>query len=123
MRKPKSETVHNHFKRRCYERVGMLLDEEQLVQDIQNKKLKFLEKQSNRVSIYSLNINEKEYRLAYDKHRHQCITIMPEHFFDPDVSKVYLALHKDEDKISAIKNAMHQYNMTWEQACIFLESL
>ena len=75
----KAKVMRNHFWQRSIERVGYLVDEKELINLIQTQKLKFIEKQSNRVSVFRWISKEgKKFRLVYDKIRHQIITILIE---------------------------------------------
>ena len=74
----KKEAQRKHFERRSIERVGVLLNQKDLVQQIQSGGLEFIERQSNRITLYRLNHLEKFYRVVYDKNRKQVVTIMEE---------------------------------------------
>lgn len=72
----KKRNIKTHFKRRSLERVGVLLDEKELIRKIQNNELEFVERQSNRVTVFRYSYQGKFYRLIYDKTRKQIITIL-----------------------------------------------
>ncbi len=72
----KKKAIKTHFQRRSLERIGVLLDEKELVKKIQNNKLEFIEKQSNRISVFRYEYNNNFYRLIYDKTRKQIVTIL-----------------------------------------------
>ena len=74
----KRKAIKTHFQRRSLERIGVLLDEKELVKKIQNNELEFIERQSNRVTVFKYIHNEEPYRLVYDKSRKQIITILYE---------------------------------------------
>lgn len=74
----KKKAVKKHFYKRSLERVGVLLNEKELVRKIQNHELEFIEKQSNRKTVYRLEYLDKTYRIIYDKDRKQIITILYE---------------------------------------------
>lgn len=71
----KRKAIKSHFQRRSLERIGVLLDDKELVKKIQANELEFVERQSNRVSVFRYKFYEKSYRLVYDKTRKQIITI------------------------------------------------
>lgn len=72
----KKKTVKKHFFKRSLERVGVLLDENDLIRKIQNHELEFVERQSNRKTVFRLEYHDKKYRIVYDKVRKQIITIL-----------------------------------------------
>lgn len=72
----KKKAVKKHFFRRSLERVGVLLDENDLIRKIQNHELEFVEHQSNRKTVFRLEYNGQKYRIVYDKVRKQIITIL-----------------------------------------------
>lgn len=72
----KKKTVKKHFFRRSLERVGVLLDENDLIRKIQNHELEFVERQSNRKTVFRIEYNSKKYRIVYDKVRKQIITVL-----------------------------------------------
>lgn len=74
----KKKAVKKHFYKRSLERVGVLLNEKELVRKIQNQELEFIERQSNRKTVYRLEYLGKFYRIVYDKDRKQIITILYE---------------------------------------------
>lgn len=72
----KKKAIKSHFQRRSLERIGVLLDEKELVKKIQNNKLEFIERQSNRITVFRYKYQNKIYRLVYDKTRKQIVTIL-----------------------------------------------
>jgi len=72
----KQKNIKAHFQRRSIERIGVLLDEKELVKKIQNNELEFVERQSNRVTVFRYEYNGELYRLVYDKTRKQIITVL-----------------------------------------------
>lgn len=77
-RKSKKQSVETHFAIRCLQRLGYIPKESDLVQEIQKGKLKFYDRQSNRVTrwIWVDPVNGIECLLPYDKERKQLITIL-----------------------------------------------
>ncbi len=121
----KAESLRLHFDRRCIERLGRVLDHKQLVRDISQGNMKFMMKQSNRVSVFILDIDEVAYRLFYDKSRQTCITIIPNSWFTEEAQLPRLKSLKanEKDAIDLTQMIMQKYDLNWEQARIFLESL
>ena len=78
-KKSKSKCQEIHAKKRAYQRFGIDLDTELLVKDIQYNKLQFIEKQSNRVTVWRKIDKEEQLDIVvlYDKLRKQIITVMP----------------------------------------------
>lgn len=76
VRRTKTDNQKIHFQVRCLQRLGFLVDHDELVQLIQNGKLDLIEKQSNRVSKFLWKHNGKQYVLVYDKKRKRVVTIM-----------------------------------------------
>lgn len=121
----KTEALRLHFDRRCQERLGRVLDHKQLVRDISQGNIKFMMKQSNRVSVFILDIEEVIYRLFYDKSRQTCITIIPDSWFTEESMLPHLKSlkAKEKDAIDLTQMIMQKYDLNWEQARVFLESL
>ena len=76
MASKKQRNMQKHFAIRSIERLGVLLDEKEIIKQIQQGELPFLKRQSNRVSVFRYTRDEKNYRLVYDKIRKQLITIL-----------------------------------------------
>lgn len=76
MPRNKKKAIKAHFERRSIERIGVLLDEKELVKKIQANQLEFVERQSNRVTVFRHSFNGETYRLVYDKLRKQIITVL-----------------------------------------------
>ena len=73
----KRRTVQTHFANACLKRVGVLLDEKEIVQKLQNQQLDFIDRQSNNITKWKYVFNEKEYMLIYNKQYKQLVTIIP----------------------------------------------
>ena len=67
-----------HFERRCIERVGVALNQNEIIRQIQNNELTVIGKQTNGVTLFQLERLGKFFKVAYDKNRKQVVTIMPE---------------------------------------------
>lgn len=74
----KKKAVDTHFAIRCLERIGHIPNKNQLVQDIQNGRLEFYDRCSNRVTrwLWKDEVTNEEYIIPYDKERKQVITIL-----------------------------------------------
>lgn len=75
----KSKNIKKHFSRRCLERVGLYLNSSDIVRKIQNNELEFASRTSNSRTVFKYNcpITKKEYRIVYDKNKHDVVTIFP----------------------------------------------
>lgn len=76
--KRKSQKVH--AKRRFIQRFGLFLSDqqyEQIVRDIQSQKAQFIEKQSNRVTLWRVIVEDNEVVVVYDKERKSISTVLP----------------------------------------------
>lgn len=76
----KTQTVKEHFKRRMYERWGILLkngQEQGIVSLIQEGKAKFVGRQSNRVTVWNVPYLGMTIPMLYDSLRKQMITALP----------------------------------------------
>ena len=78
----KVKTVRSHFKRRCCERLGYVLNESELVTQIQQGKLQVHSRCSNRVTRWKWTdpLSGTRCLLVYDKIRKQLITVLFEDF-------------------------------------------
>ena len=76
MMRSKKKAIRIHFQHRSIERAGVLLNEKDLINKIQNGELEFIERQSNRVTVFRYHHKEKTLRLVYDKTRKQIITVL-----------------------------------------------
>ena len=67
-----------HFTKRCIERIGYVPDTKTIIKKIQNNELEFVERQSNRITLFKWlePMNKLECRLVYDKERHKIVTIL-----------------------------------------------
>ncbi|MCD7780269.1 MAG: hypothetical protein LUH05_06310 [Candidatus Gastranaerophilales bacterium] len=72
----KKKAVKQHFFKRSLERVGVLLNEKELIRKIQNQELEFIERQSNRKTVFRFEHLGNSFRVVYDKIRKQIITIL-----------------------------------------------
>lgn len=74
----KKEAQRHHFEMRTLQRVGQVLNQKELIWKIQNGELEFIERQSNRVSLFRYVINGTAYKIVYDRQRKQVVTILYE---------------------------------------------
>ena len=80
MRLTKKQSEHIHAKKRIQERYGLSLNRHQLRELeslIQCGKGRFIEKQSNRVTVWEVSYQDCHMRLVYDTMRHSLITALP----------------------------------------------
>ncbi len=70
--------MNDHFSVRCLQRLGYIPNRRELVKLIQEAKITFLDRQSNRVTrwLWMDPINNVECILPYDKERKQIITVL-----------------------------------------------
>ena len=73
----KKQTQKRHFKSACETRVGEILDSDEITKLIQQRKLKFIDKQSNKITRWKYTHNNRDYMVVYDKKYNQPVTIMP----------------------------------------------
>lgn len=76
----KAKCQHRHFCRRLLERYGVEAGAsmaQEIARKIRQGKGKFLDRQSNRVTIWSVEVNGVDMRVVYDKERHQVVTALP----------------------------------------------
>lgn len=76
MRKSKVKTEKAHFSKRCIQRCGAILNNAEIVRQIQANKLKFIERQSNRITVWEYIFNDVAYKVVYDKDRKTVVTIL-----------------------------------------------
>lgn len=75
----KTETLRKHAKKRLAQRLGMTVNRHDLramVGLIQSNKAIFLERQSNRVTLWELEYGGEKFVAAYDKNRKVIITAL-----------------------------------------------
>ena len=74
----KYQTVNDHFSVRCLQRLGYIPDRRELIKLIQEAKLIFLDRQSNRVTrwLWTDPVKGINCILPYDKERKQVITVL-----------------------------------------------
>lgn len=74
-----------HFKKRMFERHGLILNKEQIneiTKIITDGKSNFVKKQSNRIVIHDVIYNDKTMRIVYDKLRKLPVTVYDEAWVD-----------------------------------------
>lgn len=76
MRKSKNKAEKAHFAMRSIQRCGALLNNAEIVRQIQANKLKFIERQSNRITVWEYVFNDIPYKVVYDKDRKNVVTIL-----------------------------------------------
>lgn len=78
--KNKKYALHVHASRRASERYNIRLSndkEQEIVRAIQTHRAQFIEKQSVRVSVFDVIVDDKIVRVVYDCHRKCLITFIP----------------------------------------------
>ena len=76
----KAKAQQAHGRRRSIERYGVGLTkiaEREIIEKIQNGKATFLEKESNRISLFGVKYAGEETVVVYDKTRGTIVTLMP----------------------------------------------
>ena len=75
----KHKTIKKHAKERAGERFGIIFDQkthDEVIKIIQDGKAKFVERQSNRITLFDVFIDGKECRVVYDKERKTIVTFL-----------------------------------------------
>lgn len=76
----KRKSQERHARRRASERLGLNLNSEHysaIISRIQrNTDVEFVGRQSNRVTLWRVHFNEKEFIAVYDKHRKSLVTVL-----------------------------------------------
>lgn len=67
-----------HFAKRCIERIGYVPDTKEIVKQIQKNELEFIERQSNRITLFKWvePITKTNCHVVYDKQRKRLVTIL-----------------------------------------------
>lgn len=77
----KRKAQQKHAVRRFAQRHGEFVGQDrflEMVHSIQEGRATFIEKQSNRVSVFDVALGEKIVRVVYDKHRKTIVTALPD---------------------------------------------
>lgn len=72
-----------HAKKRAVQRYGLELsriDVAQIIETIQRNGAQFIERQSNRVTVWSVPFEDRNLKVVYDKMRKSIVTCLPEGF-------------------------------------------
>lgn len=75
----KNELQKKHARKRFNTRTGIVLTQDLhkcLVQKIQKGQAQRVEKQSNRVSIWDINVEDKDFRVVYDSNTKNIVTVL-----------------------------------------------
>lgn len=76
----KASCQRAHAKRRALQRYSLILNRQDLddiVSKIKSRDAEFVERQSNRVTIWRLSFKETLIRVVYDSLRHTIVTFLP----------------------------------------------
>jgi hypothetical protein len=82
--KSKEVAQRHHAKLRAEERYGLHLSNSDLngiKNQIQEGTAQFMERQTNRVSVFSVTMNNCSMPVVYDNQRHQVVSFLPETYF------------------------------------------
>lgn len=77
MKNDKARCQKVHFTKRCIERYGEVLSNAQISLMIQRGETISSKKLTNTRTEHTIFLNNKRYRVVYDKERKQCCTILP----------------------------------------------
>jgi len=75
----KERTLKQHARRRASERYGLSLTDQlhtEIVKQIQTSKSQLIEKQSNRISVHDVIVNDETIRVVYDRDRKLIVTFL-----------------------------------------------
>ena len=76
-KKKTAEDLVKHFQKRCIERVGYILTQKFLKEEMKNRRLPVLQKQSNSRTLFRLNRKYSEdLVLVYNNSLHTFVTVM-----------------------------------------------
>ena len=76
----KEKQQRQHAKVRFIQRLGVNLTSQlhnELTRQIQSGKLQCIEKQSNRVSVFLMEVEGQEAKIVYDKNTKNIVTVLP----------------------------------------------
>lgn len=91
MKKAKKKSQYQHTQRRAWERYGLTVGPktyDEMVQKIQGQDCVFLQKQSNRVSMFAVKIDEQWIPVIYDRDSHSIVTFLPQQALEPYADKL-----------------------------------
>jgi hypothetical protein len=80
-RKSKAKCQQAHARKRAMERYGIDLSrakQEEIIGLIKANKAQFVEKQSNRITVFRVVLDDKMFRVVYDKQRKSLVTVLPQ---------------------------------------------
>lgn len=75
----KHKRIKRHLRKRMQQRLGVRLNKhghQEMVSQIQSGIAKFLRRQSNRITLWALDIKGKQVKVVYDNKRHQIVTVL-----------------------------------------------
>lgn len=73
--KAKHKSCIKHFKQRCKERVGKVLDYKLIARKIQQNKLKLIRRSNSHITLWEYELNNKKYVVVYSTSQHCVVTI------------------------------------------------
>ena len=80
MRISKGLNERRHAMQRASERYGLVLDREllaEILDKIRRGRCQLIQRQSLRVAIYDLRIDDQTVRVVYDRKRHELVSFLP----------------------------------------------
>lgn len=80
-RRKKADSMRVHANRRFMERHNIALTDQlhnEIVDTIQCAKAKCIRKQSNRVTVFEIQVDGKDIEVCYDRNRKTLITVLPD---------------------------------------------
>lgn len=73
--KAKRKFCLKHFKRRCQERVGEVLDYKLIAKKIQQQKLRLIRRSNSHITLWEYEHENKKYVVVYSTSQHCVVTI------------------------------------------------
>ena len=98
-RNDKGACQTKHAKIRCFQRFGIFpsnTEIQAIIKDIQEGTAKFLQKQTNRISVFGITFHGIEMEVCFDKGRKTLVTFLPPEGH-PDYEEQYIEEEEEED--------------------------
>ena len=76
----KQKSLRRHARRRCWQRYAIVLNEDlrrRIIGEIQAGSGRFIQRQSNRITVWAVSCGDGELRVVYDSRRHEIVTVLP----------------------------------------------
>lgn len=65
-----------HFQEKSLSRVGVMLDEQELIRKIQNREFRFVKRSTRNITMWAFEYNKEMFNAVYDKERKEIVTIL-----------------------------------------------